>query len=112
MADHRGRPEEQGSRGKEAQSRQQTHFVAEAPHEQRGGDRHGAIGQEDGGLHELRFNQVQLERLAKLLHEDIREVVGHAPEEEHGGNQREEKRLADGQYGMEVRVRGRLAERC
>ena len=80
--------EPKGAAGNQHEADQDAAFVAEFPRDQAGGNRHQEVSQIIGELHEAGLLLVDVQRILKLLVQDVNHPVAKAPQQEQRGDQR------------------------
>ena len=107
------RPEQHHPRPKQAQPRHHAHLVSPAPHQQRGRNRHAEVPGKVRRQHQLRAEPRQLERLAELLHQNVRQVVRHPPQKEQHQHHHEQRHLPQWKHRYALAaLRCTAARRC
>ena len=74
--------------GDQRQADQDAALVAELPRDQAGGNRHQEIGEIIGRLHEAGLFLVDVQRVLKMLVQDVNHAVAKAPQQKQRGDQR------------------------
>ena len=87
-ADVDGRDEPERARRNQRQADEDAAFVAEFPRDQPGGNRHQEVSQIIGRLHEAGLLLVDVERVLKMLVQDVNHPVAKAPQQKQRGDQR------------------------